>query len=83
MSYHVGLDFGTSQTKCCVYEAKAGAGLHRFFEFPNGTFFLPSVVSDTGSRFRYGQYIDGKPNYSYFKMAAAQDEEFQDELSQP
>jgi len=77
-TYHIGLDFGTYQTKACVYNIENN--LHEFFKFPqNKTFFLPSMVGiKADSRFVYGITESTTCNscYYYFKIAAAEDEEF-------
>lgn len=75
--FHIGLDFGTYQTKACVYCIENDT--HEFFRFPNGTFFLPSLVAKTEEgNFIYGNNISDeiKEKYSYFKIAAAEDKEF-------
>lgn len=75
--YNIGLDFGTYQSKACVYNLRSGE--HEFFTFPNGTFFLPSKVflRDDG-KLEYGNTKSGKIKevYSYFKIASAEDKEF-------
>jgi hypothetical protein len=80
MIYHVGLDFGTYQTKCCVYNAENGT--HEFLNFPNGSFFHPSIVSEKDGRFAYGLPTSQERSFSYFKIAAAEDEEFREEIDQ-
>ncbi len=75
--YHIGLDFGTNQSKVCVYHVEND--IHEFFRFSNGTFFLPSRVGlKTDGKLEYGSDISGECNeeYHYFKIAAAEDPEF-------
>jgi len=78
--YHIGLDFGTYQSKACIYDIENDN--HEFFLFPNNTFFLPSViVKNEDNKFEYGN-IDGEmviEKYSYFKIASAEDVEFHTE----
>ena len=76
--YNIGLDFGTYQSKACVYDLDRRE--HEFFKFPsNQSFFLASRVAEKdGGLFEYG---NGKANiskkeYHYFKIAAAEDDEF-------
>src|SRR4051794_21087335 len=75
---NIGLDFGTSQTKVCIYDLDLDT--HEFFKFPtNDSFFLPSVVGFlSNGRLVYGDKVSKliKRQFSYFKIASAQDEEF-------
>ncbi len=82
-NYIIGLDFGTYQTKVCINHLNSNPQQHEFFEFEKDgekTFFLPSKVyyleNDT---FRYGNYEgnDIRNNFSYFKIASAEDKRFQ------
>jgi hypothetical protein len=78
--FHIGLDFGTYQSKACIYDVENDT--HEFFHFPNGTFFLPSrVAKKTNGKFEYGDATSETvfEEYCYFKIAAAEDEEFQAE----
>ena len=75
--YHIGLDFGTYQSKVCIYHIDDD--VHEFFNFDNGTFFLPSrVAKKTDGRLEYGSDRSGEitEEYYYFKIAAAEDDEF-------
>ena len=75
-NYILGIDFGTSQTKVCVYNETENT--RKLDLFPDGNIFLPSVIVEdkfTGL-FQYGKEISEKDNYNvfrYFKMAAAED----------
>ena len=76
-TYHIGLDFGTSQTKVCVQHRSTQPPLHEFFQFrkPDGTssFYLPSRVSvKADGTLAYG-YDATESAYGYFKIAAAED----------
>lgn len=73
-NYHIGLDFGTSQTKVCLYNTNSGE--REFVKFANRTFFLPSLVTRTReNKFIYGDEAAQGRKFRYFKMAAAEDEE--------
>src|SRR5687768_6910673 len=75
--YHIGLDFGTNQTKVCVYNLDAK--MHEFFKFSNGTYFLPSRVAlKSDGTLEYGSDHSGQSQeeYHYFKIASAEDTEF-------
>ncbi|RYY77934.1 MAG: hypothetical protein EOO69_12830 [Moraxellaceae bacterium] len=78
MKFHIGLDFGTYQSKVCVYSLEGKT--HEFFRFSNtGTFFLPSRVGcREDETFEYGPLSDNLclKEYHYFKIASAEDEEF-------
>jgi hypothetical protein len=75
-NYVIGIDFGTSQTKVCVYNETQKT--RKMDVFPDGNIFLPSVIIEdkVTTLFQYGKenpelskyYI-----YRYFKMAAAED----------
>ena len=77
-TYHIGLDFGTYQSKACVYDVDKNE--HEFFRFPsNQSFFLPSRVAEKNDGcFEYGNDKTRLPRkeYHYFKIAAAEDDEF-------
>ena len=77
-TYHIGLDFGTYQSKACVYDLERNE--HEFFRFPsNQSFFLPSRVAEKSDGcFEYGDNRTSLPQkeYHYFKIAAAEDDEF-------
>ncbi len=78
--FHIGLDFGTYQSKACIYDLEND--IHEFFLFLNGTFFLPSrVFKKTDGKFEYGDASGAavSEEYCYFKIAAAEDEEFHTE----
>lgn len=72
--FHIGLDFGTSQTKACLYNIDNKE--REFIVFTNNSFFLPTLITKTNNDlFRYGNdNIEGK-KYRYFKMATAEDDE--------
>lgn len=80
--YNIGLDFGTYQTKVCVFDMENE--VHEFFRFSSDSFFLPTRIGhrDDG-RFEYGDTNSGRSvkEYFYFKMAAAEDTEFRLESS--
>lgn len=81
--YHIGFDFGTYQSKACVFDTSSST--HEFIRFDNGKFFLPSTVVRTPEDLLvYG--IDtcsqGMEVYRYFKVAAAEDAEFHAETFQ-
>ncbi|AXE16688.1 hypothetical protein DR864_02555 [Runella rosea] len=75
--YNIGLDFGTFQTKSCVYSIENDT--HEFFIFSNGSYFLLSQITENlDGRFEYGndKSLNIKEEYVYFKIAAAEDYEF-------
>lgn len=73
-SYHIGLDFGTSQTKVCLLNKKED--VREFIKFNNDEYFLPSlIVKKKDNTFSYGDENVKGINYRYFKMAAAEDED--------
>lgn len=75
--YHIGFDFGTYQSKACVFDINNST--HEFVFFDNNTYFLPSRVARTGNDlFVYGEMKDTsvKEEYRYFKISAAEDPEF-------
>lgn len=78
-SYIIGIDFGTSQTKVCVLNEELKT--RKFYKFPNGSLFLPSVIVKNKStgKFSYGNtdILDDVENdvFRYFKMAAVEDED--------
>ena len=66
-NYHIGLDFGTSQTKVCLYNTNSGE--REFVKFANRTFFLPSLVTRTReNKFIYGDEAAQGKKYRYFKI---------------
>ncbi len=72
-NYLIGLDFGTSQTKVCVFNQDLGT--REFVKFENNSFFLPSLITKKeGDLFSYGEENTTGIKYRYFKMAAAEDE---------
>lgn len=74
---HIGLDFGTNQTKCCIFDVHRNT--REFFKFDNGQFFLPSEVGvTTQGTFLYGYSPSDEviQRLLYFKIASAEDEEF-------
>lgn len=75
--YHIGLDFGTYQSKACIYHIDRDE--HEFFRFDNGSFFLLSRVAiKKDGTLEYGDKMGAETleEYYYFKIAAAEDEEF-------
>lgn len=78
--YHIGLDFGTMQTKVCVNHVHLEPNIHEFFKFSNGAFFLPSRVglkSDGTLVYGSDPSVDVVEEYYFFKIASADDEQFQ------
>lgn len=76
-AYHIGFDFGTYQSKACVFDISNST--HEFVRFENDSFFLPSrVAKSKNDLFVYGDMDNGKgiEEYRYFKIAAAEDPEF-------
>lgn len=80
--FHIGIDFGTSQTKVCVQHTSARPQVHEFLQFGNEgerSFFLPSKVwLGRNGRLAYGhrpEGFDGRP-FEYFKIVAAEDVAF-------
>lgn len=73
-AYHVGIDFGTSQTKICIKDLlKNTFFFHKFSS--NSKYFLPSTIQVNGSGFcSFG--LEGSDQIRFFKMAALQDEVF-------
>tara|TARA_R110002051_G_scaffold218481_1_gene282331 strand:- start:362 stop:1804 length:1443 start_codon:yes stop_codon:yes gene_type:complete len=75
--FHLGIDFGTYQSKACVYNFQSLD--HEFFRFDNQSYFFPSrVVKKGDGTFGYGDIQSDEiiEEYLYFKMEAAEDEEF-------
>lgn len=73
-NYHIGLDFGTSQTKVCLLNTDNDE--REFIEFDNASFFLPTIITrKKDGTFSYGKEDENGTVYRYFKMAAAEDEE--------
>jgi hypothetical protein len=76
-SLQIGLDFGTYQTKACIYDTANDS--HEFFQFTPGSFFIPSKVTfHIDQTFTYGGTSNNNEgiNYYYFKIASAEDPEF-------
>lgn len=80
--FHIGLDFGTSQTKVCLVNKKSlnrfnkNSGDREFIKFDNNKYFLPSlIVKKEDNTFSYGNENINGIKYRYFKMAAAEDED--------
>ncbi|MEI7581651.1 hypothetical protein [Runella sp.] len=72
--YHLGLDFGTSQTKVCLLNKDSD--VREFIKFDNDNYFLPSlIVKKADNTFSYGNEDENGIKYRYFKMAAAEDDE--------
>lgn len=73
-NYHIGLDFGTSQTKICLLNTDNGE--REFVEFDNASFFLPTLITrKNDGTFSYGREEDKGTHYRYFKMATAEDDD--------
>jgi hypothetical protein len=75
--YHIGFDFGTYQSKACIFDISNST--HEFVMFDNNSFFLPSrVVRTENDLFVYGSMnaVSIKEEYRYFKIASAEDPEF-------
>ena len=71
--FHIGLDFGTSQTKVCLLNKNSD--VREFIRF-NNNYFLPSlIVKKFDNTFSYGNEDEHGIKYRYFKMAAAEDDE--------
>ena len=72
-NYHIGLDFGTSQTKVCLLNKDSD--VREFLKFDNNSYFLPSlIVKKQDNTFSYGNENVNGIKYRYFKMAAAEDD---------
>jgi hypothetical protein len=72
--FHIGLDFGTSQTKVCLYNKTIEN--REFLKFYNNHYFLPSIiVKKEDNTFSYGDENEKGKKYRYFKMSAAEDKE--------
>lgn len=72
-NYHIGLDFGTSQTKVCLFNKDSD--VREFLKFDNNSYFLPSlIVKKPDNTFSYGNENENGIKYRYFKMAAAEDD---------
>lgn len=80
---NIGLDFGTFQSKACIFDS--GDNIHEFVYFERtGSYFCPTMIAETtDGRFVYGSFgkSDTTRTYHYFKIAAAEDEEFRAESS--
>lgn len=75
-NYHIGLDFGTSQTKVCILIKDRDSEVREFLKFENKTFFLPTlVVKKPDNTISYGDESAEGKKYRYFKMAAAEDDD--------
>jgi hypothetical protein len=73
-NYHIGLDFGTSQTKVCILNKDSD--VREFIKFDNDKYFLPSlIVKKADNTFSYGNENENGIKYRYFKMAAAEDDD--------
>lgn len=75
--YHIGLDFGTYQTKACVLDVESDT--HEFFAFRNSDvfFYLSKVGVRPDRTLVYGDSDEIiEEEYYYFKIASAEDEEF-------
>jgi hypothetical protein len=72
--YIIGLDFGTSQTKVCLFDKDNSR--REFIKFDNGNYFLPSlIVKNSNNTFSYGKEDATGAKYRYFKMSAAEDQD--------
>lgn len=72
-NYHIGLDFGTSQTKVCLLNTDNDE--REFVEFDNASFFLPTLITrKKNGTFSYGKEEEEGKDYRYFKMATAEDD---------
>lgn len=72
-NYHIGLDFGTSQTKVCLLNKDSET--REFIKFDNGSYFLPSIIArKSDNTFSYGKETESEL-YRYFKMAVAEDDD--------
>ncbi len=74
-NFLVGLDFGTSQTKVCIYNETFDT--REFVKFANGDYFLPTVIvyNSVKDKFYYGDESVEGVVFRYFKMAAAEDDD--------
>lgn len=73
-NYHIGLDFGTSQTKVCLFNKDSD--VREFLKFDNNSYFLPTlIVKKQNNTFSYGNENEKGIKYRYFKMAAAEDDD--------
>jgi hypothetical protein len=76
---HIGLDFGTYQSKACVYHIENDS--REFYKFKkSNSFFIPSSITiDRDGFLRFGgatSQKEGEKHYRYFKIAAAEDKAF-------
>jgi len=74
--FHIGLDFGTYQTKVCIYSIEED--IHTFLKFDNSYFLKSRVALKEDGTLDYGNtsgsnYIE---EFFYFKIASAEDNEF-------
>jgi hypothetical protein len=76
--FHVGIDFGTAQTKICLKNLLTGNyTFHKFFS--NGEYFLPSTIKiNVNGRIDVGE--TKSPQLRFFKMLALHDKEFEKDL---
>lgn len=73
-NFIIGLDFGTSQTKVCLYNTDTD--IREFVKFSNQSYFLPSLITKKADKtFSYGIEDDKGIQYRYFKMSAAEDDD--------
>lgn len=73
-NYHIGLDFGTSQTKVCLLNKDSDT--REFVKFDKKSYFLQSlIVKKIDHTFSYGNELEHGIKYRYFKMAAVEDDE--------
>lgn len=77
MNYQIGLDFGTKQTKVCLYNVENRS--HKFHRWDNHSYFLPTAIGLTNDgKFLYGDLSNNscKYKFNYFKMAVLDDDYF-------
>lgn len=73
-NFHLGLDFGTSQSKVCLLNTVSEE--REFIVFKNSSFYLPTLITQTKqNKFVYGDEQALGIKYRYFKMAAAEDDD--------
>ena len=76
---HIGLDFGTYQSKACFYQIDQDA--REFYKFSgSNSYFLPSsILINEDQSLRIGETSKGSGKdqlYRYFKIASAEDDSF-------
>jgi hypothetical protein len=83
LKFNIGLDFGTYQSKACLFHTSATPQKHEFVQFPvspgGASFVIPSrVYKMNNDTFEYGfpSSDDYKAMFTYFKIASAEDEHF-------